>query len=115
MRAIELFNPDHAGFIAIYESLYVLDFYVIEMFFRGFMILAFIKLAGPKAILPVAVFYVTIHFGKPFGEAVSSFFGGALLGIITFYSRSIWGGIIIHMGIALGMEVSAYITHWLKQ
>ncbi len=115
MPAMELFNPDHSGFIAGYETLYILDFYAIELFFRGFMILAFMKLAGPKAILPVAVFYVTIHFGKPFGEALSSFFGGTILGIITFYSRSIWGGIIIHMGIALAMEVSAYLTHYLRQ
>lgn len=110
MRAIELFNPEHAGYILSYETLYILDFYVIELFFRGFMILAFVKLGGPKVILPVAVFYCVLHFGKPFGEALSSLFGGTLLGIITYYSRSIWGGIIVHMGIALAMELCAYIT-----
>lgn len=110
MRAIELFNPDHAGYILSYETLYILDFYVIELFFRGFMILAFVRIAGPKVILPTAVFYCVLHFGKPFGEALSSLFGGTLLGIITYYSRSIWGGIIVHMGIALAMEVCAYLT-----
>jgi hypothetical protein len=110
IRAIELFNPDHAGYILSYETLYILDFYVIELFFRGFMILAFVKIAGPKVILPTAVFYCALHFGKPFGEALSSLFGGTLLGIITYYSRSIWGGIIVHMGIALVMEVCAYLT-----
>ena len=110
MPAIELFNPDHAGYIAGYETLYVLDFYIIELFFRGFMILAFLKIAGPKIVLPTAVFYCALHFGKPFGEAMSSLFGGTVLGVITYYSRSIWGGIIIHMGIALTMEVSAYLV-----
>jgi len=115
MYTIELFNEKHSGFIALYESMYILDFYIIELFFRGFMILAFIKFSGPKAILPVTVFYVTLHFGKPFGEALGSFFGGAILGVITYYSRSIWGGIIIHMGIALTMEISAYIAHYFRQ
>lgn len=110
IRAIELFNPNHAGYILSYETLYILDFYVIELFFRGFMILAFVKIAGPKVVLPTAVFYCILHFDKPFGEALSSLFGGTFLGIITYYSRSIWGGIIVHMGIALAMEVCAYIT-----
>lgn len=112
---IDLFNPEHGGLIAIYETLYIADFYIIELFFRGFMILAFVKVGGPKIILPVAVFYCSIHFTKPFPEALSSFFGGAILGIITYYSRSIWGGIIIHMGIAGVMELGAYIGHSLNR
>jgi len=112
---IEIFNPSMAKWILAYEALYILDFYIIELFFRGFMILAFIKIGGPKIILPVALFYFSIHFNKPFPEALSSFFGGTILGIITYYSRSIWGGIIIHMGIAAVMEIGAYIGHWLQK
>lgn len=110
IRTLEIFNPDHRKYFLTYEGLYILDFYVIELFFRGFMILAFLKYAGPKIILPTAIFYCCLHFGKPFGEALSSLFGGTILGIITYYSRSIWGGIIIHMGIAAAMEVSAYFV-----
>ena len=113
--AINLFDPSMSNWILAYESLYILDFYVIELFFRGFMILAFVKFCGPKSILPVAVFYCAIHFNKPFPEALSSFFGGTILGIITYYSRSIWGGIIIHMGIAAVMEVGAYFGHYLNR
>ena len=112
MPAVELFDQEHTLYILGYELLYVLDFYAIELFFRGFLILAFVKYVGAKAILPAAVFYVCIHFGKPPGEALSSFFGGALLGIISYYSRSIWGGIIIHMSIAATMEICAYVTHF---
>ena len=110
IRTLEIFNPDHRQYFLTYEGLYILDFYVIELFFRGFMILAFLKYAGPKIILPTAIFYCCLHFGKPFGEALSSLFGGTILGIITYYSRSIWGGIIIHMGIAAAMEVAAYFV-----
>jgi len=113
--AIDLFNPKMAKWILSYEGLYILDFYVIELFFRGFMTLAFVKFCGPKSILPVAVFYCAIHFNKPLPEAISSFFGGTILGIITYYSRSIWGGIIIHMGIAAVMEAGAYFGHWLNR
>jgi hypothetical protein len=67
-----------AGFIYkfIYEISYGIDFVGIELFFRGFLILAFVKWAGKHAILPMALFYCTIHFGKPLAECISSFFGG---------------------------------------
>ena len=107
---LELFNPEHSKYFYTYESLYIFGFFLIELFFRGFMILAFLKFAGPKIILPTAVFYCCLHFGKPFPEALSSFFGGTALGIITYYSKSIWGGIIVHMGIAATMEICAYLT-----
>ena len=106
----DVFNSDYRQYILAFEGLYILDFYTLELFFRGFMILALLKYAGPKVILPTAVFYCCLHFGKPFGEALSSLFGGTILGIITHYSRSIWGGIIVHMGIAAAMEVSAYVV-----
>lgn len=115
IKTLELFNPDHGKYLLTYEAIYILDFYVIELFFRGFMILALLKFAGPKVILPTAIFYCCLHFGKPFGEAFSSLFGGTVLGIITYYSRSIWGGIIIHMGIAAAMEVCAYFTQLSQQ
>jgi hypothetical protein len=93
---------------AIYEIVYATDFVTTEFFFRGFLILAFMRFVGPQAILPMCVFYVTIHFGKPLGETISSFFGGWLLGILAYETRSIYGGIIVHLGIALMMEVVAY-------
>ena len=94
----------------IYEICYSVDFITTEFFFRGFLIMAFTRYAGAQAILPMCVFYVTIHFGKPLGETISSFFGGWLLGILAYETRSIYGGIIVHLGIALMMEVVAYIA-----
>ncbi len=95
----------------IYELSYGVDFISIEFFFRGFLILAFSRFAGTQAILPAACFYCTIHFGKPAGEAVSSFFGGTLLGLISYHSKSIWGGLVVHLGIAWLMEVAGTIGH----
>lgn len=105
-------NSAHWNYYGLYELVYGLDFISIEFFFRGFLILAFVGILGPKAILPMAMFYVVIHWGKPAGELVSSFFGGSLLGIIAYYSKSIIGGIIVHMGIAWMMEIGALVGHY---
>lgn len=91
----------------LFEFSYGLDFLMNEFFFRGFIILAFAKWLGRGIILPMAMFYVFIHFGKPLGETISSFFGGLALGIIVFETGSIYGGVILHVGIAWMMEIAA--------
>lgn len=93
----------------VFELSYGVDFFTIELFFRGFLVLAFIKYAGKNAILPMAVFYCTIHFGKPLAECISSYFGGLILGAIVYNTRSIWGGLMVHLGIAWMMEVVGII------
>jgi multisubunit Na+/H+ antiporter MnhB subunit len=94
----------------LYELSYGSDFLSIEFFFRGFLVLAFVKWAGKDAILPMALFYCTIHFGKPLGECISSFFGGILLGVITYHTKTIWGGLMVHLGIAWMMEAAGYLV-----
>ncbi|MFZ9387970.1 MAG: CPBP family intramembrane glutamic endopeptidase [Chitinophagaceae bacterium] len=92
----------------LFELSYGSDFFTIELFFRGFIILAFVRWAGPHAILPMACFYCTIHFGKPLAECISSFFGGMILGILVYHTRSILGGLAVHLGIAWLMEIAGY-------
>lgn len=98
----------------LFELSYGSDFFTIEVFFRGFLVLAFIKWAGKDAILPMACFYCSIHFGKPLGECISSYFGGLLLGIVVYNTRSIFGGLIVHLGIAWLMEIGGYIGNSLS-
>jgi hypothetical protein len=98
----------------MYELFYGMDFVSIEFFFRGFMVMAFIRYLGPHAILPMAVFYMSIHYGKPMGEAISSFFGGTILGVLAFHSRSIYGGIMVHMGIAWLMELGGFLGNFIR-
>lgn len=98
----------------IYELCYGFDFVSIEFFFRGFLILSLLKICGSHCIIPVACVYCTIHFGKPMGEAISSFWGGLLLGIISYNTRSIWGGLIIHLGIAWMMEAGSWMALLIK-
>jgi hypothetical protein len=96
----------------LYELSYGSDFLTIEIFFRGFLVVLLGRYAGPAAILPMAVFYCSIHFGKPMPECISSYFGGIILGIIACYSQSILGGIVVHLGLAWMMELAAILaTH----
>ena len=111
LKTIQLVLPqkNQGLYKSLYELSYGSDFFAIELFFRGFLVLAFIKWAGKDAILPMALFYCTIHFGKPLGECISSYFGGIILGVVTYHTRSIFGGLIVHLGIAWLMELGGYL------
>jgi len=98
----------------LYELSYGIDFVTIEFFFRGFLVLTFARFAGKHAILPVAAFYCSIHFGKPLFECITSYFGGIVLGAVVYNTRSIWGGLIVHLGIAWLMELAGYLGHLYK-
>ncbi|PWT77774.1 MAG: abortive infection protein [Bacteroidetes bacterium] len=93
----------------LFEISYGLDFLSIELFFRGFLVIGFARFVDWRAILPMAAFYCTIHFGKPWGECVSSYLGGAALGIIAFRTETIVGGLLVHLGIAYAMELGGWI------
>lgn len=99
----------------VYELCYGFDFVSIEFFFRGFLILSLMKICGTHCIIPVACFYCIIHLGKPMGEAISSFWGGMLLGIVSYNTGSIWGGLIVHLGIAWFMEIGGWLGALLKK
>lgn len=73
-----------------------------------FLVLAFVKWLK-KMILPMACFYCSIHFGKPMGECISSYFGGILLGIVVYNTRSVFGGLMVHLWIAWMMELAGWV------
>jgi len=95
--------------IAIAETFYGLRFIGVELFFRGLMIIGAIRFIGRHAVLPTAVLYSIWHFGKPMGEAIGAFFGAYILGVLAYRTKSIVGGIIIHLGVAFLMELFAFL------
>jgi hypothetical protein len=112
MQKIEyLLLPERGWYKLLYQLSYGSDFFTIELFFRGFLILAFARFVSKDAILPMAVFYCAIHFGKPLGECISSYFGGIILGVVSYHTRTILGGFIVHVGIAWLMELGGYLGH----
>ena len=106
-----LVQPERGWYKLLFELSYGSDFFTIELFFRGFLVLAFARWAGRDAILPMALFYCTIHFGKPVGECISSYFGGIILGVVILNTRSLFGGLLVHLGIAWLMELGGYLGH----
>lgn len=94
--------------VLIYEFAYGFDFITVEFLFRGFMVIGLTQFLGRHAVLSMVVIYCFLHTGKPLGEAMSSIFGGYLLGVIAYETRSIWGGVIVHVGIAWMMEAIGF-------
>jgi hypothetical protein len=94
-----------------YELSYGLDFLSIELFFRGLLVIGLVRYAGEQAILPMAAWYCTIHFGKPLAECLTSFAGGMALGVLAYRTRSVLGGLIVHLGLAWLMEVGGWVGH----
>ncbi|MBK8807497.1 MAG: CPBP family intramembrane metalloprotease [Bacteroidales bacterium] len=97
--------------VAIFEFCYLFDFISVELIFRGFLILALVKFLNKDTILPMVTLYVVLHFGKPLGETISSAFGGYILGVVAYYTRSIWLGIILHISLAFFMDFFAFLQH----
>ncbi|MGC1507556.1 CPBP family intramembrane glutamic endopeptidase [Ketobacter sp.] len=80
---------------------------VLEFFFRGFMLNALRPAMGAQGILVMCLPYLMLHFSKPWIEATGALFFGLFLGILALHSRSIWGGVGVHVSIALAMDVAA--------
>ncbi len=98
----------------IYELFYGLDFLNVEFLFRGFFVIGLTHVLGKETIVPMVCAYCFLHFGKPIGETLSSIIGGYVLGVISFYKRNIWGGFMIHAGIAWMMEIAAFLQKTLQ-
>jgi len=93
----------------VFQIFYALRFVTVELFFRGFAMMALPASMGRGVLMPMVVLYAFWHFGKPMGEALGSIFGSYILGIIALESGSVLGGIFVHMGVALLMEWAAYL------
>jgi len=107
--ASEATNTPEYIFVIIYEFIYGVNLLSVEVLFRGILIIGFIRYLGKGSIFPMVTVYCFIHFGKPVAECISSVFGGYILGVIALYTRSIFGGSMLHIGMAWMMEICAWI------
>lgn len=93
--------------IFIWETAYLMQFVALEFFFRGFLVLGLERSMGRLAIWVAAVPYCMIHYHKPPLEAFAAIAAGIILGEIAQRTRTIMGGAMIHVGVALSMDMLA--------
>ncbi len=98
---------------ALFEISYAIDFIMTELLFRGALVIGMVGILGRGAVLPMVAMYVVIHFGKPPVETISSLFGGYVLGALAYQTRHIWGGVIVHVFIALTMEIIGFFQYYM--
>ena len=90
-----------------WEGLYALQFVSLEFFFRGFILNGLRRALGSNAIFVMIVPYCMIHYGKPLPETLGAIGAGLILGTLAMRTKSIWGGVLIHIGVAMTMDVLA--------
>ena len=90
----------------IWEAVYVGQFLVLEIFFRGFWLRG-ARILGTGAIFSMMVPYVMIHFPKPYLEACGAIVAGVVLGSLSMKTGSIWAGFLIHSTVAILMDLLA--------
>lgn len=109
---IEVFSLKKWELTAIFEMAYAFNFIMVELIFRGALVIGMATVMGKDAILPMVATYAFLHFGKPLGETIGSVIGGYILGVIALYSRNILGGCLIHIGVAYLMEYMAMFQYY---
>jgi len=92
-----------------WESLYALQFFSLEFFFRGHWLEVLERTMGSHAIFAMMVPYCLIHFGKPWPETVGAIVAGLALGTLALRYRSIWAGFLVHVSVAVSMDLASLI------
>jgi len=93
--------------LLMWEGMYAAQFVALEFFFRGFLVGGLSKHLGMLAV-PIAVMpYMMIHFTKLWPEATASIVAGLVLGWLAWKTKSIWGGVCVHCGVASTMDLLA--------
>jgi membrane protease YdiL (CAAX protease family) len=90
-----------------WEAAYLLQFFALEFYFRGFMLSALRRTMGSTAIFVMAVPYCMIHYGKPYLEAHGAIVAGVVLGSLAMRTRSIYAGFLVHITVAGLMDYLA--------
>lgn len=95
------------GSVLVWELAYLTQFLALEFFFRGFLAIGLGQVIGRLAVWVAMVPYCMIHYHKPLPEALAAIVAGIILGEIAQRTRSIAGGVVMHVGVALTMDILA--------
>lgn len=92
-----------------WEAAYGLQFFALEFFFRGFLVLGLAHRFGVNSIFVMVVPYAMLHFHKPMLESTAAIFAGVILGYLAYRTRSIFGGVFLHFAVAVTMDAFALL------
>ncbi|HUF50435.1 MAG TPA: CPBP family intramembrane glutamic endopeptidase [Longimicrobiales bacterium] len=95
--------------LVVWELAYILQFFALEFFFRGFLLHSLKPVVGLYAILIVTIPYTMVHFTKPMPEVFAAIFAGLFLGWLSYRSGTIWLGVLLHVAVALAMDMFALL------
>jgi hypothetical protein len=91
----------------IFEVIYCAQFFAIEYFFRGFIVLGLKPRIGIASVLVMIAPYCMIHYYKPFPEAMGAIGAGLVLGLLAWRTGTIVYGWFLHYAVALTMDLLA--------
>lgn len=96
----------------IWESAYLLQFFALEFFFRGYLLYTLERhMDRWLAIAVMVVPYTMIHFHKPVFETMGAIVAGTVLGHLSLKYRSWLGGAVLHSLVALSLDsLSSFFT-----
>jgi len=86
---------------------YLPMFFAVEFFFRGYLLFSLERQLGPAAIFVCTVPYCMVHFHKPMAEAFAAIVAGIVLGYVALRTRCIWSGVLVHLMVAITMDLLA--------
>ena len=105
------YKPEGLGDWLLFELIYMLQFFALEFFFRGFCLFRLERIMGLYAVAVMTIPYALIHIYKPLPEALGSIVAGLVLGYLAIKTRSIWPGLLVHCGVAIAMDTFSLIRN----
>jgi len=109
------FKPYHGewALLLLGELFYLGQFFYLEFFFRGFVFFTLEKTFGFHSVFIMTIPYCMIHYHKPMPEALAAVVAGVILGTLAWRTRSIWCGVLIHVSVALSMDLLSLLQQGL--
>lgn len=96
------------GKFIVWEIFYIAQFFALESFFRGYLLMTLEKVVGASLAIGIMVIpYAMIHFHKPPLETFGAIGAGIILGHLALKYRTWMGGAILHSLVAITMDLIA--------
>ena len=95
--------------LVAWELAYGVQFFALEFFFRGFLLETLRRSLGHAAIYVMLAPYCMLHFQKTMSESLAAIIAGIVLATMAMRFRSIWGGVCLHWGVAISMDLASLL------